>query len=195
MASIALLRFSSLSNAHNVAANIHFPIRTFSRSSLILFPRPSNISINARYPENLSLSPLQPKSSKHKFPVNAELSTDSDGSDGSGIGNGNTDGNGNNGGGSNSGGRDNDGDGDSDNHSSFTSSFEILRYLLYVWRQFRRCERLEEFVGRCCLGFEKLLTEFGVCLSVVLGIFFLVILGICSLLGLLILGPFGLRIV
>lgn len=118
MASIARLRFSSLSNAHNVAANVHFPIQTFSRSSLIFFPRPSNNSINACYPENLSLSPLQPKSSKHKFPVNAELSTDSDGSDGSGIGNRNTDGNGKNGGGSNSGGRDNDGDGNSDNHSS-----------------------------------------------------------------------------
>ncbi|RZC77995.1 hypothetical protein C5167_002185 [Papaver somniferum] len=134
MATTAQLRFSPLSKTQDVAANIHSSTRTFSRSSLIHFPRPSNISINARCPENLSLSLLQSKSSKYKFFVNAEISTHSGGNGGSGIGNHNTGGNGNNGGDSNSGGHNNHGDGDSENHSSSASNFGFLGFLLNGWR-------------------------------------------------------------
>ncbi|XP_026425416.1 protein RETICULATA-RELATED 3, chloroplastic-like [Papaver somniferum] len=171
MATTAQLRFSPLSKTQDVAAaNIHSSNRTFSRSSLIRFPRPSNISINSRCPENLSLSLLQSKSSKHKFSVNAEISTDSGGNGGSGIGNRNTGGSGNNGGDSNSGGLNNDGDGDSENHSSSASNFGFLGFLLNGWRsrvavdpQFPFKVLMEEIVGvsACVLGDMASRPNFG----------------------------------
>ncbi|MCL7038142.1 hypothetical protein MKW94_005762 [Papaver nudicaule] len=170
MATTAQLRFSSLSNTHDVAANIHYSTRSFSRSSSIRFPRPSNISFNGCCPENLSLSLLQSKSSKHKFSVKAEISTDSSGNGGSGTGNRNTGGDGSNGGDSNSGRRNNDGNGDSDNHSSSPSSFGILGLVLNGWRsrvavdpQFPFKVLMEEIVGvsACVVGDMASRPNFG----------------------------------
>lgn len=161
MATIAQLRYSSLSNSHDLVRNLHFSDRTSRSSSIPL--RPSNISSSA--PVNLSLSLLQSKSSNYKFSLYAELA-DNGGNGGSGIGNRNT-GDGNNGGGWDSG-RSGDSDGDSENRSS--SSFGILGLLLNGWRsrvaadpQFPFKVLMEEIVGvsACVLGDMASRPNFG----------------------------------
>ncbi|XP_026448463.1 protein RETICULATA-RELATED 3, chloroplastic-like [Papaver somniferum] len=169
MAAVAQLRFSPQSNPHDLAGNSQFSTRTSSRLPSLPLSSPSNISFNSRSPANLSLSLLQSKSSKPKFSVNAELSADTGGSSGSGIGNHNRGGDGNNGGGGDSGRRNNDGDGNSDNQSS-ASSFGILGLLLNGWRsrvaadpQFPFKVLMEEIVGvsACVLGDMASRPNFG----------------------------------
>ncbi|KAI3832071.1 hypothetical protein MKX03_008950 [Papaver bracteatum] len=145
MASVVQLRFSPQSNPHDLAGNSQFSTRTSSRLPSLPLSSPSNISFNSRSPANLSLSLLQSKSSKPKLSVNAELSADTGGNSGSGIGNHNTGGDGNNGGGGDSGRRNNDGDGNSDNQSS-ASSFNGRN---------RRC------VSACVLGDMASRPNFG----------------------------------
>ncbi|KAI3832073.1 hypothetical protein MKX03_008952 [Papaver bracteatum] len=164
MAAEFQLRFSPQSNPHDLAGNSQFSTRTSSRLPSLPLSSPSNISFNSRSPANLSLSLLQSKSSKPKLSVNAELSADTGGNSGSGIGNHNTGGDGNNGGGGdselsadtggnsgsgignhNTGGDGNNGGGgdsgrrnnDGDGNSdnqSSASSFGILGLLLNGWR-------------------------------------------------------------
>ncbi|KAI3959175.1 hypothetical protein MKX01_023851 [Papaver californicum] len=169
MVVVAQLRFSPQSNPHDLAGNSQFSTRTSSRLSSLSLSSPSNISFNSRSPANLSLSLLQSKSSKPKFSVNAELSADTGGSSGSGIGNHNTGGDGNNGGGGDSGRHNNDDDGNSDNQSS-ASSFGILGLLLNGWRsrvaadpQFPFKVLMEEIVGvsACVLGDMASRPNFG----------------------------------
>ncbi|KAI3909229.1 hypothetical protein MKW92_012812 [Papaver armeniacum] len=169
MAAVAQLRISPQSNPHNLAGNSQFSTRTSSRLPSLPLSSPSNISFNSRFPANLSLSLLQSKSSRPKFSVNAELSADTGGTSGSGIGNHNTGGDGNNGGGGDSGRRNNDGDGNSDNQSS-ASSFGILGLLLNGWRsrvaadpQFPFKVLMEEIVGvsACVLGDMASRPNFG----------------------------------
>ncbi|MCL7048853.1 hypothetical protein MKW94_016599 [Papaver nudicaule] len=167
MAAVAQLWFSPQSNPHDPTRNFQFSTRASSRLPSLPLSSPSNISFNSPSPANLSLSLLQSKSSKPKFSVNAELSADTGGNSGSGVGN--TGGDGSNCGGGNSGGRNNDNDGSSDDRSS-ASSFGILGLLLNGWRsrvaadpQFPFKVLMEEIVGvsACVLGDMASRPNFG----------------------------------